>query len=131
MTMKKYTALRSSGIFMIPIQLNNTYGLESQLLYTDPPLHILKVQLFEKILVPDKRVSLIGLQTSRRSLKVNNSNDVEPSVDAQDWWKIHTEDLPHWSMWFWFNQVWQLLKVFSLLQTLSLIDNLLHLKTIL
>ena len=24
-------------------------------------------------------------------------DDVDPSVDAQDWWERHTEDLPHWS----------------------------------
>ena len=24
-------------------------------------------------------------------------DDVDPSVDAQDWWERHMEDLPHWS----------------------------------
>ena len=39
--------------------------------------------------------TVAGLKAELPSYKAA-VNDIDPSVDAQDWWKRHEQDLPHW-----------------------------------
>ena len=57
-------------------------------------------------------------------------DDVDPSVDVHDWWQRHEQRLPHWSTAFFILVKSAAAGSIFTVETLSISDNPVHLKTI-